>query len=124
MMPTEEEMPKFRALLGSQNDTLEVVESAVLFEIPDTYLPQLTPNPRANVGFFYSSVEDAIAVGTNAIPRTRTERILEDVEKLLPSRDVERFVSDVVHELYEEIEADVERHVLDADVRSLERSSA
>lgn len=117
MMPTKEEMPKFRVLLQSQYETLEVVESAVLFEIPDTYLPQLTPKPRANIGFFYSPVDDAIAVGTNAVPRTRTERILEDVGKLLPSKDVQRFVSDVVHELYEEIEADIERHVLEADVQ-------
>jgi hypothetical protein len=117
--PTEEEMPKFRVLLQSHYETVEVVESAALFEIPDTYLPQFSPKPRANIGFFYSPVDDAIAVGTSAVPRSKTERILEDMEKILPNRSVERFTNDVVQELYSEIEAEIKRHVLEADVRPM-----
>ena len=117
LMPTEDEMPKFRAFLQSQYETFEVVESARLFEIPDTYLPQFTPRPRANIGFFYSPLDDAIASGVNGVPRTKEEQILKDVEKLLPSKSVERFVTELVQELYDEIEREIERHVVDANVR-------
>lgn len=118
MMPSESEMPKFRALLKARYETFETVDSAALFEIPDTYLPQFSPRPRANIGFFYTPVDDAVAAGISAVPRTKEQRILEDVEKLLPSRDINRFVNDVVQELYDQIEAEIERHLLRADVRS------
>lgn len=118
MMPSESEMPTFRAFLQAHYDTCEVVDAATLFEISDTYLPQFTPRPRANIGFFYSPTDDVVAAGINTVPRTKQERILEDVEKLLPSRGVDRFVNDVVEELYDQIEAEIERHVLRADIRS------
>lgn len=117
MTPDEDEMPKFRALLKNQYETFERVDAAALFEIPDTYLPQFTPRPRAIVGFFYSPVDDAIAAGINAVPRTKRETILEDVGKLLPSSDIERFVDDLVSDVIDSIETDIERHVLACDVR-------
>jgi hypothetical protein len=119
MTPTEEEMPKFQVLLQSHYETVETVEAALFFEIPDSYLPQFSPKPRANIGFFYSPVDDAIAVGTSAVPRSKTERILADMEKILPNGSVERFINAVVQELYSEIEAEIERHVLEADVRPM-----
>lgn len=118
MMPDESEMPKFRALLKSQYETFEVVESAALFEIRDTYLPQFTPRPRVNIGFFYTPVDDAVAAGISTVPRTKEQRILEDVKKLLPSKDINRFVNDVIQELYDQIEAEIERHLLRMDVRA------
>jgi hypothetical protein len=117
LMPNEDQMPKFRVFLQAHYETVEVVDSARLFEIPDTYLPQYTPRPRANIGFFHSPIDDAIAAGINGVPRTKEEKILEDVDRLLPSRDVERFVSDVVQELYDEIESEIERHVVEADAQ-------
>lgn len=117
MTPDEDEMPKFRVLLQHHYDTFERVDAAALFEIPDTYMPQYTPRPRAIIGFFYSPVDDAIAAGINAIPRTKRDSILEDIGKLLPGGDVERFVDDLVRDVVEELEADIERHVLDVDVR-------
>lgn len=115
--PNEDEMPKLRALLRSRYETFEASEAGALFEIPDTYLPQFTPRPRAHIGFFYSPVDDKLVAGTSARPQTKTQEILEDVEKLLPNDDVEAFVTDVVEAVYDEIEAEIERRVLEIDVR-------
>lgn len=117
MDPTEAEMPKLRAFLRHQYDTFEVIETARLFEIPDTYLPQFSPAPRANIGFFYSPVDDVIAAGISTTPISKQAEILEDVDKLLPDSDIEQFVTNVIRTLYNEIEADIERHVIEGDVR-------
>lgn len=117
IMPDEDEMPRFRALLQQNYETFARVHTAALFEIPDTYMPQFTPRPRASIGFFSSPIDDAIAAGINAVPRTEREQILDDVGKLLPSGDVERFVDELVTDVVKELEADIERHVLEVDVR-------
>lgn len=106
--------PRQHALLPE----LRGSRSGLPFEIPDTYNPQFSPRPRANLGFFYTPVNDAVAAGISAVPRTKEQRILEDVEKLLPTRDIDRFVKDVIQELYDQIEAEIKRHLLRADVHS------
>jgi hypothetical protein len=116
VMPNADEMHKLRALLREQYETFEVVETAYLFEIPDTYLPQFTPRPRANLGFFYSPVEETMAAGISGVPRTKEEKIVEDVGKLLPSKSVERFVNEAVRELYDRITTEIERHVLEGEI--------
>lgn len=113
--PSREEMPKLEAYLASTYDVYETVQLATFFEIPDPYLPG--SDPRALVTYYHNPYSDQFNVGINAYPPQKESEILEHVDKLVPARDLETFLKNIVRTLGSEIEAEIERHELKGDVR-------
>jgi len=115
--PREEAVPRFKALLREQYDTYRELEIARLLELPDTYLPQLGQRPRANLGFCHEPGDDRIVTGASGTPRPREQEIFDDIDKIVPDGSIEEFVSRTAWMVNQQIEADADKHTIDADVR-------
>lgn len=116
LSPSSEEMPQFKALLQKQYGTYRELDIARLLEIPDTYLPQFE-RPRANIGICHEPGEDQIVSGISGTPRRREPEIVDDVDKIVPDKNLEKFVSRTVRAVNAKIEEDADRHTIDADIR-------
>lgn len=117
MSPSEREMKLLRAYLSKQFAVLEPVDYAVFLAIPDPYLPR--SDPQANVAFYQNPVGEQIDIGLNATPLSQEEKILEDVDRLVPARDLKQFAQNVIYSFYNEIEEIARDHLIDGDVSSL-----
>lgn len=113
--PSREEMPKLEAYLASTYDVYEPLDLVTLFEIPDPYLPG--SDPRALVTYYHNTHYDQFNVGINAYPPQREPEILEHANKIVPARDLEMFLKNVMLTLGSEVEEEVEKHVLEGDVQ-------
>lgn len=116
LSPNEDAMPRFKLLLKGQYETYRELEIARVLELRDTYLPQLGELPRANFGFCHEPKDDRIVAGISGTPRSREQEIFDDINKILPDRSIEKFVSRSTWTVNEQIEADADRHTIDADV--------
>lgn len=114
--PTEAEMTVFDAFLRSHFETYAEIDTIAVLEIRDTYLPQFGERPRAILGICYNPVDDRIITGVSGIPRTREQEIFDDMNKLVPDRSFEKFITKTVQMLHDEIEVEADRHTIDADL--------
>lgn len=115
--PSSEELPVFKALLRKQYDVYRELEIARLLELPDTYLPQLGDRPRAQIGFCHEPGEDQIFSGLSGSPRRLEREIFDDVDKLVPEKDLEKFISRTIQAVNEQVEAEADRHCIDRNIR-------
>lgn len=114
--PNEEQMPKLKTLLRKQYGTYRELEIARLLELPDIYQPQLGNRPRANLGICHEPGNDRIVSGISGTPRIREDEILEDTDKIVPEKNLEKFVSRTVRTVNSQIEDEADRHTITADV--------
>lgn len=117
--PSKNEMPALKALLRKEYDIYREIENATVLELPDTYLPQLGERPRAVLGFYHNPDDDKIVSGMSGIPPHREGDIIEDVDKLVPDKSIEKFVSRTVRNVQERVEEEAERHTISAEVRDV-----
>jgi hypothetical protein len=119
LSPTADEMAKFEVLLRSRYETYRELDIARLLELPDTYQPQLGVRPRANLGFCHEPAEDRIVSGVSGTPRRKEQQILKDIDRIVPDRSLEKFMSRTVQSANQRIKAEADRHTIDRDVRGL-----
>lgn len=112
LSPAEHEMPEFRQLLKTNFGIYRELDVARLYELPDTYMPQLGERPRMNLGICHEPSEDRVVSGLSAIPRRKEQEIFDDVDKLVPDSDVETFISRTVQTLHSRVEENARRHEL------------
>lgn len=115
--PTREAMPKFKHLLNQRYETNTDLEIARLLVLPDVYEPQTGGRPRVNFGYYYEPNSDRIVAGLSGSPRMREPELFEDANKIIPDRDLDRFVSRTVEQVHAEIEAEADRHTIEQDIR-------
>ncbi len=122
--PSEGEMPKFKTLLRKQYATYRELEIARLLELPDVYKPQIGQRPRAQFGVCHEPGDDRIVSGISGTPRVMEDEIFEDIDKIVPDKNLEKFVSRTVRSVNSRIEEDADRHTITEDVRGrLDRDS-
>lgn len=119
LSPKEHEMRAFKALLRKHYGVYRELEIATLLELPDTYLPQIGERPRANFGICYNPEDDRIILGISGTPRLREPDIFEDIDKLVPDRTFEKFVTHTIQTINTRIEEEADRHMISADVSGL-----
>lgn len=117
LSPSREEMSKFKLLLRKQYGVYRELEIARLLELPDIYQPQLGERPRANFGVCHEPGDDRIVSGISGTPRIREQEIFEDVDKIVPDKTLEKFISRTVRTVNTRIEEDADRHTITADIR-------
>lgn len=110
-------MLKLEAYLRDRYDVYAPVETTAVLTIRDTLQLQFGTMPRAFISIVHNPEDDRIVSGVNGIPPQREEQILEDIDKLVPEKSLEKLISKTVYEYNQQIRQDAERHVLPGDVR-------
>lgn len=118
LSPSREEMSKFKLLLQKQYGVYSEFEIARLFELPDIYQPQFGERPRANLGVCHEPREDLIVSGISGTSRIQEQEIFEDIDKIVPDKTLEKFISRTVRTVNTRIEEDADRHTITADIWS------
>lgn len=113
--PSEQQMPQLKAYFQNQY-TLRPIEKARVIEIPDTYNPHLGRNPGVKLGAHYDPEADQIKVGIKAKPLQHNDRIVEDVNRLVPADDVEDFINRIDYELGEELLEEANQRLLEGAI--------
>lgn len=122
MSPDETEMSLLQAYFTKHFDVVQPIEFAAFLEVPDPYLPG--SKPGANVAFYQNPVDDVVNVGLNTTPLEREEEILDDVDKVVPAKDLETFARNVIHAFFADVEREVDRRELQGDVRGFLESDS
>lgn len=117
LSPSREEMPKFKLLLQKHYSEYRALDIARLLELPDIYQPQLGKRPRANFGICHEPGEDQIVSGLSGTPRVQEQKIFENVDKIVPDKNLEKFISHAVQTVNTQIEEDADRHTISADIQ-------
>lgn len=117
LSPSREEMPKFKLLLQKRYCVYRELEIARLLKLPDIYQPQVGERPRAHFGFCHEPGDDQIVTGMSGTPRIREQEIFENVDKIVPEKTLETFISKSVRTVNTQIEADADRHTINGDIR-------
>lgn len=117
LSPSADEMSQFKLLLQKQYDVYRELEIATVLQLRDTYQPQLGERPRAYIGLCHEPGEDQIVSGLSGTPRRLEQEIFEDVNKIVPDKNLERFISRTVRSVHDQIEHEAERHTITADIR-------
>lgn len=112
--PDEERMRLLKAYFVANFDIVESIANAAVVEIPDPYLPG--PKPRANIAFYMRKGEDEINIGMNAAPPRHHNDIIEDIDKIVPAKDLETFARNTVHAFYDELKTTAEQHLVEGDI--------
>lgn len=115
--PSREEMPKFKLLLQKLYGEYRELKIAQLLELPDIYQPQLGERPRANFSICHEPGTDRIVSGFSGVPRVREQEILEDVDKIVPDKTLEKFISRTVRTVNTQIKENADRHTITADIQ-------
>ncbi len=115
--PSKQEMAVFKTYLQQKYETYTELDIAVLLQIRDTYLPQMGERPRANIGICHNPIDDQVISGVSGIPRMREQEIFDDMDKLVPDRSFEKFITSTVQAIQAEIEEEAERHTISGDIR-------
>lgn len=95
------------------------LEIATLLELPDTYLPQIGKRPRANLSICHNPGGDRIVLGVSGTPRPREPDIFEHIDKIVPDRTFEKFVTHAIQTVNTRIEEEADRHTIAADISGL-----
>lgn len=114
--PTREEMPKLKAYFASTYGIYEQIQDVAVFELPDLYVPG--SEPRALVGYYHNPHDEQFNVGINASPPQQEPEILEYADKMVPAKNLETLVKNVMRTVGSDVEHEVERHVLEGDVQA------
>lgn len=117
LAPSEDAMARFKRLLQTSYGTCRELDIARLLEIPDIYQPQFGERPRANIGICYEPETDQIISGVSGTPRVEEETILEDVDKIVPERTLEKFISQTVQDVDAQLKKEADRQLIAANVR-------
>ncbi|MFC7216173.1 hypothetical protein ACFQO4_19100 [Saliphagus sp. GCM10025334] len=117
--PAKEEMPLFKSFLQQNYETYTDLNNTVLLEIRDTYLPQMGERPRANIGICHNPLDDRIVSGVSGIPRRQEQEIFDDMDKIVPDRTFEKFITSTVQTLQTEIEEEADRHTISGEIRDI-----
>lgn len=115
LSPKKSDMPQLKRVLQQSYDSYAEGNQGILVEIPDPYLPG--SKARASIGFYHNPLTNEINSGVSGTPLNQQEKILEDVAKELPARDIETFVLNAVRSLREELHNDANRHVVEGKIR-------
>lgn len=115
--PDAEEMQKFKLYLYKKYETYEELDLARVLEIRDTYKPQFRGGPRAYLTLVYEPSADHVVSGISASPRPAEEEIFEDVGKIVPDRDIEKFIEQTVLAVNSRIRENSDRHLVAGDIR-------
>lgn len=118
LSPSKQAMPNFKKLLQKYYDEYRELEVAKVLEIRDTYLPKLGKQPRVNVGFCHEPEEDYIISGVSGSPRVREPEIIEDIDKIVPEKSLEKLVSQSVWNVNTQIKEDADRHTIATNIRN------
>lgn len=118
LSPSQDDMSEFKSFLQQHYDIYRGLEIARLLEVRDTYQPQLGERPRANLGFCHEPGEDRIVSGISGTPRIKEQEIFEDVDKIVPDKSLEKFVSRTVYNVNTQIKEEADRHTITADIRA------
>ncbi|WP_101296113.1 hypothetical protein [Halegenticoccus soli] len=117
LSPSKREMSQFKTFLREHYSVYRELETVRLLELPDTYLPQLGDRPRANLGVCHEPSSDRIVFGLSCEPRIQEQEILEDADKIVPAKNLEKFVSQAIQSVHTQIKEDADRHTIAANVR-------
>lgn len=88
----------------------------LLIEIPDPYLPG--KKPRLNLGLYHNPIDDDVNSGSIARPIQQQERILTDMNKIVPARDLETLVLNAGKTLRARFNEEAARHMIEGNVRA------
>lgn len=86
-------MLAFKAFLQKHYGVYSQLESATSLELPDPYLPKLGEHPRMILGISHNPIDDRITTGVSRIPRIREQDIFEDIDKIVPDKNLAKFIS-------------------------------
>lgn len=118
--PTKSDLQTLKQILQQEYDDFATDDLGVLIEIPDTYLPRKLP--KVNLGIYYNPITDELNTGIIADPISQQEQILEDVNKLVPAKDIETFVMNAARTLRTRLNQRAERHSLEGNVDAILKS--
>lgn len=117
LSPSKEEIPKFKRLLRTRFGVYRELDIARLLELRDIYQPQFGERPRANLGICHEPGEDRVVAGISGTPRIREQEIFEDVDKIVPDKSLEKFISRTVRTVNTQIKDDADRHTIRTDIQ-------
>ncbi|MFC4451117.1 hypothetical protein [Halorussus aquaticus] len=119
LSPSEQEMPEFKALLQKYYGVYTELEIARLLELRDTYRPQVGERPRLNLGICYNPEDDRVVSGVSGIPRPHEQDIFDDAAKIVPDKNLEKFITRTVQKVHTQVEEKADRHMISADIRTV-----
>lgn len=117
LSPTREEMATFKGFLQQQYGIYRELEVARLLELQDIYQPKLGNRPRVNLGICHEPGHDQIVSGISGTPRTNEQEIFENINKILPAKNIEKFITQSIRTINQNIEEEADRHTITANVR-------
>ncbi|ACV46581.1 MULTISPECIES: hypothetical protein [Halomicrobium] len=117
LSPGKDDMMALRAYLAKEFDVVKSLENAALLGIPDTYQPG--SKAQAHVAFYRDPRNGELNVGLNATPAQKEAEILDDVNRLVPTKNLEKLIRKVADIFYDEVEQTARDTIISGDVLSV-----